>query len=95
MDRIRAAIRRAADRIEEVGWCRYVLVDGEGRMCVSGALQDVTRSSSVAGSARWYLRRVLRMNVVVWNDRPGRTRGQVLRMLRDVASGKRKPREER
>ena len=83
---------RAAALIEERGWCQGAYFSGE-RLCAMGALHMAsggrigdafTAVGSVAIERLW---KKLPTVIPDWNDRPGRTKEEVVAKLRAVALG--------
>ena len=85
---------KAADLIEEHGWCQVSAVDERGRICMLQAMgraevelfgPDGSRSVSlvsdekIADAVGWPIYR--------WNDAAGRTQEEVVAKLRAVALG--------
>lgn len=88
----RLAFLKAADYIEQHGWCQQVLQDMDGRVCLLGALSFVASGSlcsvRLVGQVGRYLKRTgltKRGTAVVWNDKPGRTKEEVVAVLRGAA----------
>lgn len=83
-------LARAAELIEEHGWCQGGFYDDQGRMCVDFALLMAEATSNER--ARRLLTDELRRrgdrerSVVEWNDAPGRTQLEVLAVLRAAAT---------
>jgi len=80
-----------ADVIEKHGHVRHRLVDSEGRMCISGAISyvvdgDAVRYSSTSIKALTLLGRFTGENPVTWNNREGRTKKEVVNLLRHAAT---------
>lgn len=84
-------LEAAAEVIEVKGWCQKESVDGEGRVCVLGAVQsaDLLNRHPLTVRAMRALRNRLGLvqnyDVIAWNDRPGRTEGEVLDLLKHTA----------
>ncbi len=86
----RALLLEAADLLERRGWCQQHLVDVKGRMCTIGAMTSVWNLAngwdlSVVSEAQNRLTSVVGP-LVEWNDTHGRTKTEVLKTLRSVAS---------
>lgn len=83
----RLAMLKAADYIEEHGWCRGKMSDSAGRVCVYGALASVTQHAGLVLLAGLVMQRYLKMDMVQWNDTRSRHTGQaeVITALRDAA----------
>jgi hypothetical protein len=77
---------RAADYIEEHGWCQSRVMDKEGRVCLLGAilyvggtgLDFMPRVEKAAGIGQGGL-------IACWNNAPGRTKQEVVDVLRRAA----------
>lgn len=69
----------AARRIEQYGWCQGSAV-GRG-LCVWAALK-FTVHSSVFDTTVSALESHVGQNLITWNDTPGRTKAEVLALLR-------------
>ena len=82
---------KAADYIEEHGWCQRINESADGRVCVEGALFKVTTGWPVAAVVRLtqYLGLAADGAIWAWNDHPKRTRRKVIRALRAAAKPKR------
>lgn len=77
----------AADRIEQHGWCQDTAMDYRGRMCVLGALSfavDFSQAEYAAAVGK-ILRQTDAFEIAGWNDAPGRTKDEVVAMLREAA----------
>lgn len=78
----RTALLRAADYIDEHGWCQHQAQDGESA-CLLEALDRVgPRQFPSAYNSLW---EHLGGSPSEWNDRPWRTKKQVLATLRAAA----------
>lgn len=81
-----ATLLRAADYIEEHGWCQGESVKPDGSVCIYGALYAVTRDDVAASyDADIALRHRLKTLPEYWNDAPGRTKAEVLKAMRGAA----------
>jgi len=97
LDEASKLLLKAADLIEELGWCQHALSDAKGRLSMSGALMvahyGVTKKVSdedheATIQAAWRkLRRNFYCAVPTWNDVPYRTKEEVVAKLRAVALG--------
>lgn len=88
-------LETAAEVINERGWCQGIYRKDSGEVCAIGALvtadcrlelggQAYPRAvGAVSGAAHRLDPEV--MSVVEWNDRPGRTKDEVVQLLRDTA----------
>lgn len=80
---------KAAEYIEDNGWCRYVAEDRDGRCCVLGAVYSVMSTPLQRTAAQVALRELIGSdNIGRWNDAtPGSAgRAKVLRGLREAAA---------
>lgn len=83
---------RAADVLEEDGWCQYSMHDELGRYCALGAIKAVTPDPD-AFAERGYATRALRdylsptrpFQISKWNDNPDRTKEEVIDALQQAA----------
>jgi len=90
-----AVLHRAADLLEERGWCQHTAGDNEGRICaataVSAAAKECDTDPNAAMAALLRHVRVdpdgVRPRTVLgrWNDAPGRSRREVTDALRATA----------
>lgn len=83
-----AIVRRMMELLKEPeNWCQGALED-DGRMCVLGAVHNVSVERHVSGLPLEVLRSLTqecgRGGVDAWNDAPGRTHAEVLAMLARV-----------
>jgi hypothetical protein len=77
---------KAADIIEEHGWCQYSTRKADGSVCLYGAIRRTAPHLAANGDAGRLLHRHLGINnYVEWNDVPGRTQAEVLKALRGAA----------
>lgn len=87
-------LTRAADLLEEKGWCQHYPVDMEGRMCAVGAIRAASEgqeqgyfASRVAVKAQQAVEKAIGGDFISrWNDRPERTKDEVIALFRTVAS---------
>lgn len=79
---------RAADYIEEHGWCQHITHAPDGQVCLYGALLRTSPYSQAVG-ALVELGRTLgadpTRSAVMWNDAYGRTKEEVIAFLREQA----------
>jgi hypothetical protein len=89
---------RAHEIIEERGWCQQALQTADGRVCLEAAISIAAGGAAVLeddcdtseGAARAFdeMKRRVRFapgenhRLWVWNDRPGRTKDEVLKLIR-------------
>ncbi len=63
---VRLALRKVADAIEERGWCRFERQDGQGRLCLLGAVSLICTGgvNGFVGVAptEWFLLNEIRDN---------------------------------
>ena len=88
LDEASKVLLRAADLIEDRGWCQRALEDDMGRYCAIGAILQVpgtTDERSVAATR--LMKSICERDVAVWNNAPGRTKEEVVAKLRAVALG--------
>ena len=78
----RQLLHRTADYIEHHGWCQRRTVNDKGEVCIIGALNCVITDKHTYYTAEAYLRQKVGSRVVRWNDQPGRTKEEVLALLR-------------
>ncbi len=83
-DPISRTLRRAADMIERQGWCQGQWADKHGRVCIMGALGDTESDPAAFCAACHRLSTHLGQRLSMWNDEPGRTKDEVLAMLRSL-----------
>jgi hypothetical protein len=82
----RRLLLAAANYIEEHGWCQGALENINGQVCLVGAL-DKTKDYNDQG----YYPAILAIQDIIgprfgeWNDQPGRTKEDVVNLLRQVA----------
>ncbi len=90
LDPWRQLLLEAAVLIERKGWCQKHLMDVKGRMCTIGAMTSVWDLESdwnmdVISLAQDKLTAVVGP-LVEWNDTDGRTKAEVVEVLRYVAT---------
>lgn len=73
-----ASTREAARRIEQYGWCQG---SATGRGLCAWAAVRFTVPSSMFDSTIAALESRVGMNLITWNDTPGRTKADVLALL--------------
>lgn len=84
---------KAAAVIERQGWCQNSIGTLDGRVCLEGAINvaaGMTPGNLIVGVPALALRRVVRAlgeSAFMWNDRPERTKDEVVSKLRAVALG--------
>jgi len=81
-------LNKAADLLEQYGWCQGAYMDSAGRMCASQALTQAEPSAYRRHEARKVLREVIGvdfLNIPAWNDHPRRTAEQVIATFRAAA----------
>ena len=88
-------LERAADLLEEFGWCQDDYGSRrEGTLCLFGAFQEARRDFGLpmSGWSEDYLRPFRAVGILApiwWNDRPGRTKAEVVAKLREAAAAAR------
>lgn len=80
----------AADAIRKHGHSRGQLRAADGSMCVWGAISLIAEGDPLRGSAKTMamlqpLSKIVGKSVVSWNNEEGRTKRQVLGLLRKAA----------
>ena len=96
-----AILERAADLLEEFGWCQGRLGGKSvGEMCLMGAMYEAMLDVGVPENIAPLRAALLRVGVPVgvgtaqvanaaeaeWNDEPGRTKAEVVAKLREAAA---------
>lgn len=91
MSSVKDDLLKAADIIEERGWCQGNWKNGQGQLCILAALETATtergrpnslRPAIVAVKARIG---IANGSLAQWNDSPFRTKDEVLAALRSAA----------
>lgn len=82
---VREVLHRAADLLEEFGWCQNDLGSKEqGEFCALGALDEAGLELGlplfVVWPGEWAC-----SDLVNWNNKPGRTKAEVVAKLREAA----------
>lgn len=84
-----AILAEAAMYIDTHGWCQGDLKDAEGRVCVLKAVNNVCRRrapktfhAAISELARRTGGPLDGSSIAVWNDADGRTKNEVLAVLR-------------
>ena len=83
VDEVGQALLKAADFIEEYGWCQGRVEESDGRVCMLGAISYVTDGHW--NSPYKKIASLLGVPGSVWNDRPERTAEEVTAFLRHAA----------
>jgi hypothetical protein len=85
-------LRKAAELIEQRGWCRCCYTDSAGRLCVVGALRATRNGDAGDPFCDWDQHKAFSMLSKCidgipsrWNDAPERTKDQVIAALRAAA----------
>ncbi len=85
----REVLDRAAGVLEERGWCQHSFFHRDGRVCAVGALavacEQIHAPRSVRGDAIYVLAALTHCDPTVWNDTGGRTKEEVVGLLREAA----------
>ncbi len=82
----------AADEIERRGWTQFTLRQSDGSMCMKGALNMVLTGSAISmylGNNRDKMLAecaLCRILPATFNDKPGRTKAEVVAKFRELAS---------
>ena len=84
LDEASKVLLRAAEYIEEHGWCQHDLVEMSGRVCLMGAIYSVAKEDDARAALDMVVNAIGRFPSV-WNDAPGRTQAEVVAKLREVA----------
>ena len=93
-------ISKALDVINERGWTQYSFHAEDGAMCISAALVEASYDFNINmftnmekyDKARIVLEELINVNakpghekgMISWNDTPGRTRDDVVRLLKEA-----------
>ncbi len=83
-------LNRAADLIEERGWCQGEGESATGALCLYSAINQAEPGIFLRALADREVRRRVRKRVdiptgpIKWNDTPGRTVDEVLNLLRGL-----------
>ena len=96
LDETSVTLLKAAEYIEEHGWCQYDLFDEVNRACLDGAIIRSSNNFSLIREieAQERVAKFLGANlskrsalgfIHVWNDAPGRTKEEVVAALRGAA----------
>lgn len=95
MSAVADVLNKAADLIERDGWCQKHFRGENGEHCLTDALMRAagcfpgdsfgTKAVSYGKAYDVLTRRVRRKNLVFWNDKPGRTKDEVVVALRAAA----------
>lgn len=87
-DEVGQHLLRAAEYIDKHGWCQNMLFDAAGRVCLEGALMSTDQTYLERGliNALDRLRSVTGHHCGwPWNDKPERTKDEVVNTLRTAA----------
>jgi hypothetical protein len=78
---------QAAEIVDRRGHCQWQFENSRRRVCLIGALRFAAKQSSDARfeGAVVALRRFLQCDIMTWNNRPGRTKEQVVEALETAA----------
>lgn len=87
-------IYKMIDVLNERGWCQHLLENSEGQVCIYGALNTVIGGSPAYCGEGQKWRKVshaihnhVGTDAAFWNNMKGRTKGQIINMLKEVAKG--------
>ena len=85
---------KPSEYIEQHGWCQGELEDDYGRVCIEGSIvrvcdgiEDTAKKDEAIGAIERKILAAIPESVCVlwkWNDEPGRTQAEVLKLLRSV-----------
>jgi len=82
------ALAKAADLLEQDGWCQGVLIDHYGRRCLLGAIEaarlEDTSDALFSPICNAIQAELGGANPISWNDTPGRTQEEVVTLLRNA-----------
>lgn len=99
IDAVSDSLLKAANYLEENSWCQHSLMSFNGAVCLYGALIQVetehswdveTRSAlphPIAEKAMGRIYDTIKIDGVSFNDAPGRTKAEVVAVLRAAAKG--------
>jgi hypothetical protein len=86
LDEIGKALHRAADLIEDRGWCQGISINYKGNICAETAISIAVRSDSELILMRGRVCKHLGIQIVArWNDLPETTQEMVVTALRAAA----------
>jgi hypothetical protein len=93
VDKIGQVLTRAADLLEERGWCQGELTNDQGQHCALGAIVEVAGGESAVREHLQFYRGILpriediigEPDLLLWNDESGRTPAEVVAVLRAAA----------
>lgn len=71
----------AVDLLETVGWCQGEYVSPDGKCCLLGALDTLN-----APNAAYEPIEARIGEIWIWNDTPGRTKEEVIALLKDLGN---------
>ena len=86
-------LAKAADLIEERGWCQGVGITGTGQRCLGRALWDATGlpiDAQCPAVPAWrdaeaaLTKELDPLDIILYNDAPGRTKEEVVTALRNA-----------
>ena len=84
-------LNRAAELIEERGWCQHSYHGSGGTLCAEGAIFEAISEFGLPRYSHhvstWIDRPFAPKSLPFWNDRPERTREEVVAKLRELAEG--------
>lgn len=87
MSAVKDDLLKAADYIDEHGWCQGDSGDASGRVCLVGALEMTINDRRRLKSAADALRHSIGCSRLSrWNDAPERTQAEVVAALRAAAA---------
>lgn len=87
----RGVLLKAASLLEEQGWTQHQYQDNDGKRCLMGAIAAVDTTGrkmpySVCDALRAHLKLTPKLSLSEWNDKPERTKEEVINALRGAAT---------
>ena len=79
-------LNRTADILEDGGWVQHAYETDKGEHCLIGALEVAAPYGTLYSEARNALFDVVGTSPLSWNDMPGRTKEQVIAVVREAAA---------
>lgn len=74
---------KAWEYIERHGWCQHKTHEDSGECCTAYAIAEVYRKNGFSSKYE-LLGQVIKHNVMLWNDRPGQTKENVVSTLKEL-----------
>ena len=75
---------RPSEKIERDGWCQGEFVSSDGRVCATRAVYSSLGSREEGDSFLMAVTRRLEKSLIHWNDTQGRTKEEVIALLKEV-----------